>query len=161
MPLPSAPFDPAKSIFAGLSIVVIKIGATEHVFESKMLKHKLDQELKHIERPDAKGILRRVRTVIVKQFESWQFEIDEAKRVIDLFDGALAGRVDAKCTIWTPDPDDATGKVALKSEEEFDVSFTREGDLDFGNSEFTKVTINIDSNEQHAIEFEVDADIPA
>jgi hypothetical protein len=161
MPLPTAPFDPAESIFAGLSIIQIKIGATTHVFESKMLKHKLDQEVKHIERPDSKGILRRVRTVITKQFESWQFELDEAKRVLVLFDDALAGRVDAECTLWIPDPDDEAGKVALKSQELFACSILRDGDLDFGNSEFTKATITIESNEQAAVTFEPDADIPA
>lgn len=159
MPLPTSPFDTAKSIFAGLCVLQVKIGLTTLTFESKMLKHKLDQELKHIERPDSAGVLRRARTVITKQFESWQFEVDEAKRVVSFFSGALAGRVDATITIWTPDPDDAAGKVALKSEVDFACSITRDGDLDFGNSEFTKATINVDSNETHAIIFVVDGDV--
>jgi len=157
MAIPTSPFDPAKSIFAGLCVVQIKIGATTYVFESKMLKHTLEQEIKHIEHPDAAGVLRRVRSVITKQFESWKFEMDEAKRVLDLFGNALAGRAVAEATLWIPDPDDASGLIALKSEVLFACFVTRDGDMDFGNSEFTKATITIESNKAGAVTFTPDA----
>jgi hypothetical protein len=158
MSLPSAPFDTAKSIFAGLAIIELTpTGGTKVVFESRLLTSKLEQEIKDISRPDSKGVLRKVRTVLTKQQESFTFEIDEAKRLLDIFANSLAGRVTGVCTLWLPDPDDLTGKIALKSEVGFACTITRDGDMPFGNSEFAKATINLESNKQGPITWTADA----
>jgi hypothetical protein len=156
--LPSAPFDVAKSLFAGMIIVQLKAGETTHVFESKLLKHKIDQEKKKIQRPDRKGVLRTVRTIVTKQDESLSLECDEAKRLPAIFSGALAGNVGGvTATVWMPDPADDTGKVALKSEDNFKCSVIRDGDLDFGNSELSKCNLVIESEADHLIVFTPDA----
>lgn len=83
--------------------------------------------------------------------------MDEAKRLLEIFDGNLAGRVTGTCTMWLPDPDDATGYVALKSENDFAVTVTRDGDTKFGDGDFTKPSINIESNKQGAISWTADS----
>ena len=158
--LPTSPFDAAKSIFAGLSVIKFTpTNGQEIVFESRLLNSKNDQEIKDISRPDTAGVLRKVRTVLSKAQESFIFEMDEAKRLLDLFGGALAGRVTGVCTLYLPDPDDESGKVALKSEEDFPCVITRDGDVKFGDADFTKASITIESTKAGAIAWTADADI--
>lgn len=223
MPLPSAPFDAAKSLFAGLSIIQLKLlpqlagvaaeaddetftknghglangqallfvsgtgftGLTAgmvyyvrdaaantfklaaapggaaiditldgsdglfqpvSIFESRKLTHRDNREFKTIERPDAQGVLRTVRKVCVKGAEEFIYEVDEAKRLVtEIFQGALSGIREGTATIWEPDPSDATGKVALKSDTDFAVDITREGDGNFGDGDFTKLQLKLSS----------------
>lgn len=157
MPLPSSPFAKAKSIYAGLCIVEFTPdGGSAVTFETKMLTQGLEQETKDIELPDAKGVLRKVRTVLVKQQESFTFELMEVKRLLDIFGNAMAGRVTGICTLYIPDPDDATGKLSLKSETGFACTITRDGNVDFGNGDFSKATIKVESNKQGAISWTPD-----
>lgn len=161
MPLPSSTFDPAKSIFAGLSIIQFTpSGGSAIVFESRLLDNELEQEEKSIELPDAAGVLRKVRTVLSKQQESFKFELVEAKRLLDIFGNALAGRKVGVATIYIPDPDDASGKVALKSETGFACTVIRDGGVKFGDADFTKATIKIESNKKGAITWTPDYTIP-
>ena len=162
MPLPTAPFDAAKSLFAGLSIIEFTpTGGEAVVFESRLLTSKIEQEEKSIERPDAKGVLRKVRTVLTKQVESFTFEVDELKRILPIFGGSLGGRVTGVATFWLPDPNDAAGKVAMKSEVGFACTVTRDGDVKFGDSDFSKATIKIESNKAGAITWTADAVVAA
>lgn len=126
------------------------------VFGSKLLTSKLEQEEKPLERPDSAGIIRKVRKVLTKQQESFTFEVDEVKRLLSIFGSALAGRVTATATLYCPDPDDASGKVSLKSEDDFSCTVTRDGDLQIGNSEFSKATFNLESNKLGAITWTAD-----
>lgn len=143
--LPSCPFDPAKSIFNGLSIIQLKIGATTLVYEAAKLDDDPDQEFKPLSRPDSHGVVRPVRTVRTKAGEKWVFDLDEVKRLLEIFNGALIGGVEATCTLWIPDVDDATGTVALKSEEDFPCFVTRDGKMSHGGGEFSKAVIKIES----------------
>ena len=127
-----------------------------HIFEAQLLTSKNDQEEKSIMAPDASGILRKARTVLTKQAEDFPLEILEVKRLLDIFDGALAGRKVGTCTIWIPDPDDATGTVALKSETDFACTVTRDGDVPFGQSDASKATINIESNKAGLVTWTAD-----
>jgi hypothetical protein len=232
MSIPSAPFNTAKSLFAGLSVIVLKLVSTVtgvtaattivtktahgfltgqairyisgtgftslvansiyyvtkidadtfsisatptgsaisvgtssagifqpvQIFECPKVDNKLEQEFKDISRPDSRGVLRKVRTVTTKEQESYDFVMDEAKRLLDIF-GALAGRVTGYATIYAPDPDDASGKCALVSETDFACTVTRGGDMTFGDSDFTKPTIHIESNKAGAITWTADASI--
>jgi hypothetical protein len=233
MPLPSAPFDAAKSLFAGKSIIQLKLlpqttgvtAATDtltktahgfgvgqalvfvsgtgfsgltagntyyvtavpsadtfklaaspggsaisvgtssagvfqpvSVFESRKLAHKDSREFKTIDRPDAQGILRPVRKVCIKGAEEFTYELEEPKRLVtELFGGALSGFREGTATIWEPDPADASGKVALKSESDFACDVTREGDLTFGDSDFSRATIRIASRKSGDVLWTVDA----
>jgi hypothetical protein len=157
--LPTSPFDAAKSIFAGLSVIQLKIGQTPLVFEAPQLDDDPEQETKSLPRPDAKGVLRNARTVETKANEKWTFGLDEVKRLLDIFNGALRGRVDCTATLWIPDPDDESGKIALKSEEDFPCTVTRDGKLTFGNSDFSKATIKIESRKSGNVTWTADADL--
>lgn len=158
MAIPTSPFDATKSIYAGLSVIdFTPAGGSSTVFESRLLDISLDETEQNIKRPDANGVLRSVRTVVTESTESMTFEVDEAKRLAtDLFGGALTGRVTGVATIWVPDPDDDTGKVALKSEVGFPCTISVEGNIKFGDGDFTKVQLKLVSNKQGAITWTVD-----
>jgi hypothetical protein len=127
------------------------------IFGSKILTSKAEQEEKAYEYPDASGITREVRTVLTKQAESFTFSSGEVKRISRIFGGGLAGRVTGKATLYCPDPDDASGTVAMKSEADFPATITRDGDVQIGNSEFSEVTLNLKSNKLGTIVFTPDA----
>lgn len=133
-----------SAIAVGTSTVGIFRPVT--IFGAKLITNKLEQEVKDLERPDSAGVIRKARSVLTKQNESFPFEIDEVKRLLTIFNGSLAGRVTGNATIYCPDPDDASGNVSLKSEADFACTVTRDGDLPMGNSEFSKATLNIESN---------------
>ncbi len=127
------------------------------IFGSKILTSKADQEEKSYEYPDAQGISREVRTVLSKQMESFTFNSGEVKRISRIFGGGLAGRVTGKATLYCPDPDDASGTVSMKSENDFPCTITRDGDVQIGNSEFSEVTLNLKSNKLGTLIFTSDA----
>lgn len=158
MSVPTAPFDIAKSIYAGRSVIQLKIGESTVTFESIKLEHADNREFKTIERPDANGVMRPVRRVCVKGAEEFTYMLDEAKRLVtDLFSGALSGIVAATATIWEPDPSDATGKVALKSEADFPCDVMRAENLKFGDGDFSKVGIKIASKKAGDVQWTPDA----
>ena len=232
MPLPTAPFDATKSIFAGLSVIQLKLlpqltgvtaatsviskaghtlvadqlvqyvagtgftglvagtnyfvrdvvagvsfglSATKggaaiavgtstvgvfapvSVFEVSDLSDSPEQETKYLDRPDAQGVLRHARGVETKAFEKWMFGLDEVKRLLEVFSGSLRGRKNATCTLWIPDPDQTAGTVALKSEADFSVVVSRDGDLKFGGQEFSKATIKVESLKSGNVTWTADA----
>ncbi len=233
MPLPTAPFDVTKSLYAGLSVLQLKLlpaftgvtGATDtltflathnltvgqqlqynsgtgftgltagngyfvvavptnttakisatpggaaiavgtstagvfqpvSVFETRKLTHKDNRQFRTIDRPDAKGVVRPVRKITVSGAESFVYECDEAKRLAaEIFQGALSGVREGTATIWEPDPTDASGKVALKSDVDFACDITRDGDLNFGDGDATKAMISINSRKAGDVNFAVD-----
>lgn len=125
------------------------------ILESAELDDEPEQEEKSISRPDANGTLRDVRTVQTKQAESWKAKFDEAKRIVTIFGGATSGRRTGTVTIYTPDPDDDTGKCAMVSEA-FSATFTRDGGMKFGGSDFTMPVIKLKSNKQGAVAWTLD-----
>ncbi len=161
MSLPSAPFDPANSIFNGLSIIQIKIGANTYVYEATQLEDDPEQEVKVLTRPNSKGVVRPARRVQIKANEKWTFALDEVKRLLEIFSGKLRGTVQAQVTLWIPDVDDANNKCALKSQELFNATITRDGKLTFGNSDFSKTSIRIESDDDDDITWTKDAVIAA
>jgi len=127
------------------------------VFEVADLTDDPEQETKSLERPDAAGVLRKVRTVETKANEKWTFGLDEVKRLLEVFSGSLRGRKNATCTLWVPDPDDAANTVALKSETDFSCTITRDGSMKFGSQEFSKAAIKIESNKLGNVTWTADA----
>ena len=115
------------------------------VFEAADLGDDPEQEIKYLDRPDYQGVTRHARATELKGFEKWTFGLDEVKRLLSIFGGALRGRKSGTCTLWIPDPTDQTGKVALKSENDFAMSVMRDGKMEHGNSAYSKTTIRIDS----------------
>lgn len=126
------------------------------VFESRKIEGKGEISTVSIKRPDARGKLRKVRTVTSEQAESYVFEMDEGKRLLSIFGGVLFGRVDATTSLWLPDPADSTGNVALKSETDFTCS-VQASEAKFGDGDFTKPTITIESTKAGDVGWTADA----
>ena len=129
------------------------------IFEAANLSDDPDQEVKSIQRPDIKGVLRNARSVRTKAQDKWTFGLDEVKRLLDIFNGSLSGRATGTCSLWLPDVDDATGKCALQSEADFAVTVTRDGKVEFGNGDFSKATIKIESNKVGDLKWTPDATV--
>jgi len=127
------------------------------VFETRKVDHKDNRQFKTIDRPDVLGVVRPARKFTISGAESFIYELDEAKRLVaEIFQGALSGIREGTCTIWEPDPTDASGKVALKSDADFACDITRDGDLKFGDGDATKAQIAINSRKAGDVIFTVD-----
>ena len=126
------------------------------VFEASKVDNKLEQETESIMRPASNGVKRKVRTVTTSEQESYEFIMDEPKRLLDIFGGKLCGRVDGYCQIFMPDPNDATNFCSLVSEMDFACSFTRAGDMTAGDAKFTTPNIKIESNKAGAVSWTAD-----
>lgn len=129
------------------------------VFEALQLDNQVQQSEYEFKRPDSAGVNRVVRNVLVEQQESYVFNTDQAKRLPKLFGGSLVGRRTILATLYVPDPDDASGKVALKSEADFSATLITEGNVTFGNRQGTIPNIRIKSNKQGAITWTRDATV--
>ena len=128
-----------------------------HVFEAMSLTSKIEQTLGDILVPDAAGVLRKARTWLKSQVEHFPFDTFEVKRLMDVFGGAMAGRAIGTATLWIPDPDDASGMIALKSEVDFACTVTRSGDGSYGNSDASKTSIDIESNKAGMVIWTLDS----
>ncbi len=160
MQIPSCPFDPAQSIFNGLSIISLKLGtAPALIFEATKITDDPEQATKTLDRPGKDGVVRPRRSVLTKGAEKWTFELDEVKRLLDIFDGHLSGTVEATCQLWLPDVDDDTGKCALVSEADFDVQVSRDGGVDFGGGDYSKAKIKIESLKAGLVHWDADANV--
>jgi hypothetical protein len=125
------------------------------VFEVPSFEDDPEQETKPLPRPGFDGIVRNAANPITKRIERWTAQLDEVKRLPQLFAGALSGRATALATVWIPHSTDTT-TVALKSETDFPVTITRDGKLGFGG-DWSKATLKFESNKAGNVAWSVDA----
>jgi hypothetical protein len=129
------------------------------VIEGTQLDDDPSSEVKQLKRPSRKtGKLFNARTIETSSEEKYTIGMDDVKRLPEIFGGKMSGRRKGTCQLWLPDVDDATNKCALVSQV-FDCTVMRDGKVTHGNSEFSKSTIKIESNEQDLLDWDVDADI--
>lgn len=103
--------------------------APVEVFESNTLKEGGNDTFEDFKRYGTDGVQRTKRKVLSESSNEISWEVDEAKRLLDIFGGRMNGLAVARgVTVWVQDPDDATGKCALKSTE-FPANITRDGDV--------------------------------
>ena len=103
--------------------------APVEVFESNTLKEGGNDTFEDFKRYGTDGIQRTKRKVLSESSNEISWEVDEAKRLLDIFGGRMNGLAVARgVTVWVQDPNDATGKCALKSTE-FPANITRDGDV--------------------------------
>jgi hypothetical protein len=103
--------------------------APVEVFESNTLKEGGQDTFEDFKRYGTDGIQRTKRKVLSESVNEISWEVDEAKRLLDIFGGRMNGLAVARgVTVWVQDPDDATGKCALKSTE-FPANITRDGEV--------------------------------
>ena len=128
------------------------------VFESVKLEHKDGRKYAELKRCDSVGIQRVVRKVCIEGAEEFTYQVDEIKRMInELFSGALTGIVTGTATIWEPDPQDATGFVAMKSETDFACTVNREGNFILGDGKISTAAITISSLKPGDVAWTTDA----
>ena len=144
------------SAITGYSAATAGVFQPVLVFEATQLDDDPEQEMKYLARSGMDGVVRNVRAVRTKANDKWTYGLDEVKRLPKIFDGALHGYKKGTCTIWVPDVDDQTGKVALKSTSDFGCAVSRDGKMTHGNSDFSKSTIKIESLEGTPITWTVD-----
>ena len=103
--------------------------APVEVFESNTLKEGGQDTFEDFKRYGTDGVQRTKRKVLSESVNEISWEVDEAKRLLDIFGGRMNGLAVARgVTVWVQDPDDATGKCALKSTE-FPANITRDGEV--------------------------------
>ncbi|HLP01673.1 MAG TPA: hypothetical protein VK163_06580 [Opitutaceae bacterium] len=128
------------------------------VIEATQLDDDPTNEVKQLKRPNRAGRLFNARSVHTAQGEKYTFGMDDVLRLPEIFAGKMSGRRIGTAQIWLPDVDDAENVCALVSQE-FDCTVMRDGKVTHGNSEFSKATIAIESNEQELISWTRNADI--
>ena len=87
MALPTSPFAVADSIYAGKSVVSLKIpaGGSAIVFETYKLENDYSIQEKSIKMPGTDGVLRKVRSQTTEEDDNWKFALPEAKRLLTIF----------------------------------------------------------------------------
>ena len=128
------------------------------VIEATQLDDDPTSEVKQLKRPNRAGRLFNARSVQTAQGEKYTFGMDDVLRLPEIFAGKMSGRRIGTAQIWLPDVDDADNVCALVSQE-FDCTVMRDGKVTHGNSEFSKASIQIESNEQELIDWTRNADI--
>ena len=131
--------------------------APVEVFESNTLKEGGTESYEDFKRYGTDGVPRTKRKVISESVNKVSWEVDEAKRLLDIFDGRMSGlAVASGVTIWVRDPDDASGKCALKSST-FAANITRDGEVTMDKKVIT--TLMAESTEDTPITYTADASI--
>ena len=103
--------------------------APVEVFESNTLKEGGQDTFEDFKRYGTDGVQRTKRKVLSESSNEISWEVDEAKRLLDIFGGRMNGLAVARgVTVWVQDPDEATGKCALKATE-FPANITRDGEV--------------------------------
>ena len=131
--------------------------APVEVFESNTLKEGGTESYEDFKRYGTDGVPRTKRKVITESVNKVSWEVDEAKRLLDIFKGRMSGLAVARgVTIWVRDPDDASGKCALKSST-FAANITRDGEVTMDKKVIT--TLMAESTEDTPITYTADASI--
>lgn len=131
--------------------------APVEVFESNTLKEGGTESYEDFKRYGTDGVPRTKRKVISESVNQVSWEVDEAKRLLDIFNGRMSGlAVASGVTIWVRDPDDASGKCALKSST-FAANITRDGEVTMDKKVIT--TLMAESTEDTPITYTADASI--
>ena len=131
--------------------------APVEVFESNTLKEGGTESYEDFKRYGTDGVPRTKRKVISESVNKVSWEVDEAKRLLDIFNGRMSGlAVASGVTIWVRDPDDASGKCALQSST-FAANITRDGEVTMDKKVIT--TLMAESTEDTPITYTADASI--
>jgi len=131
--------------------------APVEVFESNTLREGGTESYEDFKRYGTDGVPRTKRKVITESVNKVSWEVDEAKRLLDIFKGRMSGLAVARgVTIWVRDPDDASGKCALKSST-FAANITRDGEVTMDKKVIT--TLMAESTEDTPITYTADASI--
>ena len=156
MALPTVAFDSTKTIIPQKSFAVFTpAGGTAVELVGKVANY--DQSIDTVKReiPGSDNLLRADRIVAIRQTESFKFEVEEVARLVDVF-GGLSGIKQGAVMLYIVDPDDASTKVAIKTNN-FACTATLDGGVNFTANEFSKGMIMFEAREK--ITFSIDATV--
>lgn len=131
--------------------------APVEVFESNNVKQGGNESYEEFKRYGDDGRPRTKRKIVSESVDKITWEVDEAKRLLSVFNGRMNGLAVAKgVTLWVRDPNDATGKVALRSST-FAANITRQGEITLEKK--VVVTLEAESTEDASITFTKDVSV--
>ena len=133
--------------------------APVEVFESNNVKQGGNESYEEFKRYGDDGRPRTKRKIVSESVDKITWEVDEAKRLLSVFNGRMNGLAVAKgVTLWVRDPNDATGTVALRSST-FAANITRQGEINLEKK--VVVTLEAESTEDAPITFTKDVSVAA
>lgn len=157
MPLPTATFDPSKTIVGRQCIVSLTIAAVSTHFLAQVAAYDPAAELGRLLAPGASNGPAYTSRVWQKAIaEIFKFETEEVEKVRSLL-GSFVGLKSGTCTIYIRDPDDAANTVAYKSDDFACAIYRDPGTIAFGGDNPAKVMLVIESNKDGAIAWDDDA----
>jgi hypothetical protein len=129
------------------------------IVESSKIDNQVQQNTFQFRRNDDGGRSRIVDEYITQDDETFVIVLDMAKRLLRLFGGALGGSVSCTVTSYVRSPRDATGTVAMKSEDNWPATLTRNRSETLGGGQGTLPELRLRSNKEGYITWEADADV--
>lgn len=157
MPLPTATFDPTKTIVGRQLIVSLTISAVTTNFLAKVASYEPAAEQGRLQAPGASNGPAFTARVWQKSIaEIIKIETEEVEKVRALL-GSFVGQKTGTCTIYIRDPDDAANTVAYKSDDFACTIYRDAGAIGFGGDDASKVMLVIESNKDGAIAWDDDA----
>lgn len=159
MPLPSATFDPSKTIVGRQLIVSVTIAAVTTNFLAQLAAYDPVAELGRLQSPGASNGPAYTSRVWQRSIgEMFKIETEEVEKVRALL-GSFVGLKSGTCTIYVRDPDDAANTVAYKSDDFACAIYRDPGTINFGGDAASKVMLCIESNKDGAIAWDDDASV--
>lgn len=156
MALPNVSFDPTKTVVAQKSYAVFTpSGGAAVNLVGKLANYEQTIDTIKREVPGADMLLRPDRVVGIRHNEMFKFELEDVKSLTGIF-GGLSGIKQGTVELFITDPNDAAGKVAIKTNA-FACTATLDGGINFQQSEFAKGIISFEAREK--ITFSVDANV--
>lgn len=157
MPLPTATFDPTKTIVGRQLIISITIAAVTTNFLASLAAYDPAAELGRLVAPGASGGPSYTARVWQKSIgEMLKVETAEIEKVRSLL-GSFVGLKSGTCTIYVRDPDDAANTVAYKSDDFACAIYRDPSTINMGGDAASQVTLVIESNKDGAIAWDDDA----
>lgn len=156
--LPAATYVDTKTIVGRQSIIVLTVATVPTNLLVDYVSHTPGLELGRYQAPGAAGPAFTPRTWEKGRAEFFKFKTKEIKKIMTIL-GGLSARKVGTCTAYICDPQDAAGKVAIKTDD-FPCSIY----LDSGDQEYsptaspTEVTVVLESHKDGAITLSVDGD---
>jgi hypothetical protein len=159
MPLPTATYDPTKTIVGRQLIVSITIAAASTHFLAQLASYDPAAELGRLLAPGASNGPAYTARVWQKSIaEVFKVETEEVEKVRALL-GSFVGLKTGTCTIYIRDPDDAANTVAYKSDDFACTIYRDPATISFGGDNPSKVMLVIESNKDGAISWDDDASV--
>jgi hypothetical protein len=157
MPLPTATFDPTKTIVGRQLIVSLTIATVTTNFLAQLAAYDPTAELARLLAPGASnGPAYTARVWQKAVAEILKVETEEVEKVRALL-GSFIGLKTGTCTIYIRDPDDAANTVAYKSDDFACTVYRDPSTISFGGDSPSKVMLVIESNKDGAIAWDDDA----